>query len=77
MQEIKGMNELTHWEQGTTLAKAIAIGSSPWSPIMVTSSTSLSKRSASTVSAKVSNSVPCCRILVSTSMNVALVWRSL
>lgn len=67
----------THWDPGTTLASAMAMGSSPWSPIMVTSSTSLSKRSASTVSARVSNSVPCWRIFVSTSMKVARVCRSL
>ena len=61
----------------TTWARAMAMGSSPLSPIMVTSSTRRSNRSARAVSARVSNSVPCCRILVSTSMKAARVCGSL
>ena len=64
-------------ELDTTVASAMAMGSSPLSPIMVTSSTRRSKRSASAVSASVSNSVPCCRIFVNTSMKAARVWGSL
>lgn len=44
--------------EGTTLASAIVIGNSPFSPVRVTNSTSLSNRSIRTVSARLSNSVP-------------------
>ena len=69
-------NNVTICEDAMTLASAMAMGSSPLSPSIVMSPTSLSKRSASTVSARVSNSVPCCKILVRTSMKAALVWTS-
>ncbi|RNA20792.1 hypothetical protein BpHYR1_050691 [Brachionus plicatilis] len=59
-----------------TLARAMPMGNSFLSPWMVIKSTSRSNLSASTVSARVSNSVPCCSIWVSTSMNAALVWAS-
>lgn len=56
-----------------TLASAMAIGRSPLSPIMVTNSTNRSNLSANAVSASVSNSVPCCKIFVNTSMKAARV----